>query len=110
MSASRKPLLVFLLCGLVFHLYTRSAAQQPKEPEPPSFKIEVEVNKVLVPVVVRDAQHHAVGDLKKEDFRVFDKDKSQIISGVAVEKRAVAVNRAESAHPPPTTPNQPAAT
>jgi hypothetical protein len=54
-----------------------------------AFKIQVNV-KVLVSVVVRDKQRLAVGDLKKEDFQVFDQGLPQSISGFSVEKRGLA--------------------
>ena len=93
MSANSKRLLTivsFFLCSLVFTTWFRLAAQQPNEPTAPgsSVKIQVNVNAVLVPVVVRDSHGRAIGNLKKEDFKVFDRDKPQVISGFPIQKRA----------------------
>ncbi len=43
------------------------------------------VDLVLVPVVVRDRQGHAIGNLTKDDFHLFDKGKAQTISRFSVE-------------------------
>jgi VWFA-related protein len=48
------------------------------------------VNLVSVPVVVRDRQGRAVGNLRQEDFQLFDKGKLQVITKFTVEKTEVA--------------------
>jgi VWFA-related protein len=61
-----------------------SLAQQPDEP--PAFTIQVDTNKVLIPVVVRDKRGHVISDLKREDFKVLDDDKLRAVSGFLVER------------------------
>jgi VWFA-related protein len=43
------------------------------------------VNLVMVPVVVRDKQGRAVGNLKKENFLLFDKGRPQVITRFLIE-------------------------
>jgi hypothetical protein len=66
------------------------AANKSPEPEvsthdaPATFTSRISV--VMVPVVVRDQQGHAIGTSKKEDFQLFDKGKPQVISRFTFEK------------------------
>ncbi len=51
----------------------------------PTFRVSV--NLVPVSVVTRDGGGHAVGTLAKENFRLFDERKPQVISRFSVERR-----------------------
>lgn len=104
MNMSGRFRLAFITCCVLFISSAPTAAQFTKESQDPPFKIEVKVDRALVPVVVRDAQGRAVGDLRKEDFQIFDKDKPQVISGFAVEKRGTTESNLENGKPSPTTP------
>jgi len=82
---------VSTLGWLVCTALARTAAAQQATAAPTqngNAKIEVKVDAVLVPVVVRDAQGRAVGGLKKEDFQVFERHKQQAVSGFTIQTRA----------------------
>jgi VWFA-related protein len=89
MRSSFRPLPAILQSYLALLALSRLAAQQPQQAPTPSASPEIKsyVNEVLVPVVVRDAQGHAVGSLKKENFQVLDDGKPQLITGFTLVKR-----------------------
>lgn len=64
-----------------------SAAQPANEPKTPATTIRLNVNRLLLPVVVRDKQGRAVGGLMKEDFQVFDNERPRAVSAFTVEDR-----------------------
>ena len=67
----------------------QSAAEIASHEEATTFKVNVKL--VLVRVVVRDAQGHAVGNLHKEDFQLFDNRKLQIITHFSAEQPGTQV-------------------
>jgi VWFA-related protein len=62
----------------------QSSAELASHDEPTTFKVNVKL--VVVRAVVRDSQGHAVGNLHKEDFQIFDKGKPQVITQFEVEQ------------------------
>ncbi|HWY21945.1 MAG TPA: VWA domain-containing protein [Candidatus Acidoferrum sp.] len=62
----------------------QTSAELASHDEPTTFKVNVKL--VVVRAVVRDSQGHAVGNLHKEDFQVFDKGKPQVITQFEVEE------------------------
>jgi VWFA-related protein len=91
---------VFSYC--LFVPWAIVAAQKGEERSETPFKIEVKVNRVLVPVVVRDAHGQVVENLKKEDFQVFDKGAPKPISGFSLETRGIIEGDAQNPTSRPT--------
>jgi VWFA-related protein len=93
-------------------MWSHLLAQQPKEThtQDSTYTFKSNVDLVLVPVVVRDKQGRAVGNLKRENFQISDNDKPRAITGFMIQKReriesytrAVPVPIVPSAAPPPT--------
>ena len=81
----------FVPCGCVLFMCFPLLAQQLGETRPQesggAYTFESNVNVVLVPVVVRDRLGRAVGNLKKENFVIFDDGKPKAISGFMIQKR-----------------------
>src|SRR6202167_5533313 len=104
----RRLLLCFLACLTWFSVCPAPALAQdssqqtpPTSPAPPAgtkqmcpdlashthpatFKVNVKL--VVVRAVVRDSQGHAIGNLRRDDFQVFDKGKPQAITQFEVEQ------------------------
>ncbi len=97
MLSLRSAAVILLLCG------HPAFSQAPDA----SAAFHSNVNLVTVPVVVRDPSGHAIGNLHKEDFEVFDKGKRQTISKFTVERSEATAIAADlsttpaAAAPPP---------
>lgn len=81
-----------LTCGLVM---TSAQAQEEVSSKDTQAIFNARVNLVIVPVVVRDKAGDAVGTLKKEDFQLFDRGKSQFIARFSMEKASDRVQVVE---------------
>lgn len=73
----------------------KDEATTPADAEASKFRVNVKL--VLARVVVRDSTGHAIGNLKREDFELFDNGKLQAISNFDAERiSAPAVGAAAS--------------
>jgi VWFA-related protein len=77
------PAVLFLLISTPV-LAQNPAAELSTHDEVTTFRVKV--NEVLVRVVVRDEAGHAIGNLMKEDFELFDNKKPQVITHFAMEQ------------------------
>jgi VWFA-related protein len=90
---------------MAFIFCLRSPAHQNRQlPAPtPATKIQVTVNAVLVPVVVRDSQGRAIANLTKDDFKIFEGKKPQVISGFSIQQKVPSEIAATPVLLPPAT-------
>ncbi len=72
------------------------AAQEASGPQAGAPTFQINVNRVLVPVVVRDKQGLPIADLKREDFEVIDNGKERSVSAFNVEQRGSAEQHADT--------------
>src|ERR1035441_6845355 len=87
-------LLLLLLPGSLAMAQQAAPQNQPTsemETKEAPAKFTSRVNLVPVTVVVRDRNGHAVGNLTKEDFRLLDNGKTQVISRFSIEKPGAPV-------------------
>jgi VWFA-related protein len=87
-----------LLCSLVFILVGFSASRAAQSSQSATPKVELNVERILVPVVVRDAQGRSVNGLKEADFTIFDNGKPHAISGFTIETQGAGPGTANMAN------------
>jgi VWFA-related protein len=82
-AALRWNAMLLALCLLASISCSAQAAEEKQATAP---ALQIEVRRVLVPVVVRDRQGHAVDDLQQADFEILDEGKPGTISSFMMER------------------------
>jgi VWFA-related protein len=85
---------------------TQNTPEMSSQESPTTFHVNVRL--VELHVVIRDAHGNAIGTLRKEDFRVFDEGKPQVITKFSLEKLAPAPAPEEKSGESSSTPSTPA--
>ncbi len=75
-----------LCCAAIFAQSTSTKQKEPSGKEQ-GLTFQGGVNLVLVPVVVRNKQGQAVGNLTQDEFQIFDRGKRQVIASFSAIKR-----------------------
>ena len=123
-TSAATPLLRLALVSLVlsFPAWTQTVGTSSTAATPPpqtaspeitshdtSETFTVKVNLVEVRVVVRDAKGQPVGNLKQQDFQLFDNGKPQTISRFSMEKAGATTTAVPQMPQPTENPSEPAA-
>jgi VWFA-related protein len=85
------------------HAPDKNSPEMASTDVPTTFKVNVKL--VVVRVVARDSQGHAIGNLQQQDFQVFDNGKPQTITQFSVEKAGARVTIEPSAPAPTNAPS-----
>ncbi len=95
----KRRIFPYVLCLFVFLAWTCLAPAQGSEqvppaprkpPEPQVPRIIINVEKVIVPVTVKDAKGHMINDLKKSDFEIYEDGVQQDITDFSTDPRALS--------------------
>ena len=99
-SVLGKTFLILLISGFLatsISAFAQANASSTESQAP--FRLKITSNLVVVRVVVRDAQNKPVENLKKEDFKLFDRGKQQSITQFAVDAPVSRPSASSSAEP-----------
>ena len=110
MPADSLPRSSRFLPSLLFAVFAVSAAQSPNQPPSATSSFKIEVNRVMVPVVVRDRSGRAIGGLEQADFAVLDNGKPRSISNFMVEQRGALASSVQPGGPAADKPSATSAT
>lgn len=99
-SLASSPFLFFCFC--IVAIAVQSRAQQAPEIPASTTTLQINTNRVLIPVVVRDKSGHYVSGLTKDDFEVRDNGKRRDIRSLMVEGQEAETSQPGNSSSPDT--------